>query len=474
MISLRLFMNKILSPLLLLLLVIIAYQSFEFQSASSKKLEDDLLKERSERGHYYCKQIVHELQYLPKIDKIFLDFLTQLTSIQPDEIIAINLNIDGESMTLWKHPAYNATTSKDKKFACFKSEEFTQNGTKCNVMVFLQPGESLKTLSKLKSLHEQLTVLLMAVVFASALFSIFMLYSKHKKEKTRIQDEMRQKEKANQLEIIKREKDASEMRSQMYAKEQQLRHADKMNSLGTLASSMAHEINNPNTYIALNAETLDKAWRDVLDIINSQINEETKIAGIPYKLMRERIPTLTQAIKEGSDRIQKIVADLKHFAGLEKTKDSQKVIVNLKNVVDSSLRLTTNFISKYTDFLIVENEKDLFILGYEQRLEQVIVNLLINSAQSLTSKENKIKLRTYSEQNEVKLEVSDQGCGISEENLKKIFDPFFTTKTESGGTGLGLSISNGIINDMMGRIKVESTVGKGSTFTIILPEATSL
>lgn len=462
-------MNKILSPLLLLLLVIVAYQSFEFQSESSKTLEEALLKERNERGQYYCNRIVYELEFLPKIDKLFVDFLEQFVKLQPNEIIAIDLKQNDRYEHLWRHPTITLTDPKGKNL-CVKSAEFKFQDSKCNIMVFMQPSNSLYTLNKIKALHEMLTILLIAVVFVSALFSVFMLYAKNKKEKNRIQDEMRQQDYSNQQEIKKREKDAVELRAQMQSKEQQLRHADKMNSLGTLASSMAHEINNPNTYIALNAETLDKAWRDVLDIINNQIDEETKIAGIPYKLMRERIPTLTQAIKEGSDRIQKIVADLKHFAGLEKTKDSQKEIFNLKNVANSSLRLTGNFISKYTDHLLVENEMDLYILGYEQRLEQVIVNLLINAAQALTSKENKIKLRTYAEQNEIKLEICDEGCGISEEDLKKIFEPFFTTKMESGGTGLGLSISYGIIQEMNGRIQVVSKVGKGATFTIVLPE----
>jgi polar amino acid transport system substrate-binding protein len=133
------------------------------------------------------------------------------------------------------------------------------------------------------------------------------------------------------------------------------------------------------------------------------------------------------------------------------------------------MRLTTTFMNKYTDHLTVENEADLFILGYEQRLEQVIVNLLLNAAQSLPSKDKKVKLKAYLDKNEVKLEISDEGCGISEDNQKKIFEPFFTTKTDSGGTGLGLSISFGIIQDMGGQIKVESKIDQGTTFTVILP-----
>lgn len=462
-------MNKILSPLLLLLLIIIAFISFEFQSSSRQKLENDLKKEHLARGQYYCQEIVREIEFLPKFDKQFLEFLQKLDNLQPNELIALDLKIADEYLHIWKHPDFENTKTNSEKFVCVKSEEFVYKNNKCFVYVFLQPSAAMKTLHNLQALNEKLTMLLIALVFVSAILSVFMLYAKHKKDQRRIHEQMRQKEFSSQNEINKREKDAEALRLQMSEKEKQLRHADKMNSLGTLASSMAHEINNPNSYISLNAETLDKAWRDVLDLINNQINEETKIAGIPYKLMRDRIPTLTQAIKEGSERIKNIVADLKHFSGLEKTKDEQKSIVNLKSVINSSMRLTTTFMNKYTDHLIVENEADLLILGYEQRLEQVIVNLLLNAAQSLPSKDKKIKLKAFLDQNEIKLEISDEGCGISEDNQKKIFEPFFTTKTDSGGTGLGLSISFGIIHDMGGRIKVESKLGQGSTFTIILP-----
>jgi signal transduction histidine kinase len=462
-------MNKILSPLLLLLLIILAFISFEFQSSSRQKLEKDLKKEHLARGQYYCQQIIREIEFLPTLDKQFLNFLEKLDQLQPNELIALDLKIAEDYLHIWKHPDFENTKTNSEKFACIKSEEFIYKNHKCFIYVFLQPSAAMKTLHNLQTLNEKLTMLLITLVFVSALLTIFMLYTKHKKDQRRIHEQMRHKEFSNQNEIHKREKDAEVLRTQMREKEQQLRHADKMNSLGTLASSMAHEINNPNSYISLNAETLDKAWRDVLDIINNQINEETKIAGIPYKLMRDRIPTLTQAIKEGSERIKNIVADLKHFSGLEKTKDEQKSIVNLKNVINSSMRLTTTFMNKYTDHLTVENEADLFILGYEQRLEQVIVNLLLNAAQSLPSKDKKVKLKAYLDKNEVKLEISDEGCGISEDNQKKIFEPFFTTKTDSGGTGLGLSISFGIIQDMGGQIKVESKIDQGTTFTVILP-----
>ena len=107
-------MNKILSPLLLLLLVIIAYQSFEFQSASSKRLEESLLKERAERGQYYCQRIAYEIEFLPNIDATFLKFLDQIVNIQPNEIIQIDLKNGKDFLPLWKHPLLETNTASNK------------------------------------------------------------------------------------------------------------------------------------------------------------------------------------------------------------------------------------------------------------------------------------------------------------------------------------------------------------------------
>lgn len=466
-------MNKILSPILLILFLVVAYIIFDFQLDGAQKLNTELQNERQLRGQYYCQQIVRELQYLPDLDKQFLEFLNRLINLQPNEIIKIELKIEKEYLLLWSHPKFEKGNGLKISNICIKSQDFKFKNVNCNVLVYLQPSNSMKILSSIQTLQERLTILLIAIVFLTALFLLYLYYKRSEKEKNRIASELRQKEISSQIEIHKREKATSEMREQLKAQEQQLRHADKMNSLGTLASGMAHEINNPNSYIALNAETLEKAWRDVLDIINNQLNEETKIAGIPYKIMRERIPTLTQAIKEGSDRIRNIVADLKHFSGLEKNNEQQKTPINIKSVLDSALRLTNYFILKHTDHLMVENTVEFYAIGYRQRLEQVIVNLLINAAQSLENKEKKIYIKTYQQAQKIYIEVSDEGCGIPTENLDKIFDPFFTTKTNSGGTGLGLSISYAIIQDMQGEIKVSSIMGKGSMFIIELPKATS-
>ncbi|MBF0646379.1 sensor histidine kinase, partial [Desulfuromonas acetoxidans] len=110
-------------------------------------------------------------------------------------------------------------------------------------------------------------------------------------------------------------------------------------------------------------------------------------------------------------------------------------------------------------------------IGSVQRIEQVIVNLIMNACQSLPDMDASIMLQTRydAKNNQIELEIIDQGCGISEENIAKVTNPFFTTKRETGGTGLGLSISSRIIEEHGGRLSIESVVDSGTEITISLP-----
>ena len=131
-------------------------------------------------------------------------------------------------------------------------------------------------------------------------------------------------------------------------------------------------------------------------------------------------------------------------------------------------------IKNSTDHFVLELEDNLpNVKGIWQRLEQVLVNLIHNACQSLTSREQSVTLRIRSskEGRRVVLEVTDEGRGIATETIDKVTDPFFTTRRAEGGTGLGLSVSTRIIDEHNGVLKVTSEVGKGSTFAIILPSA---
>jgi polar amino acid transport system substrate-binding protein len=252
----------------------------------------------------------------------------------------------------------------------------------------------------------------------------------------------------------------------------QLLQADKMISLGILASGMAHEINNPNNSIMLNVSVLQKAWDSVIPILNEFYREkgDLRVGGMNYEKMKKKMPQLYSGLMESSKRIQRIVSDLKYFSG--KDLISLKSQVDVESVVQSAKSLTGNMIHKSTRRFKAVYEKDLpNVMGNFQNLEQVIINLVQNACQALEGPENGIFITiTYDRENrEIVVAVKDEGVGIPEKDLKYIAEPFFTSKRSSGGTGLGLYVSSKIINDHGGTIHFVSTPGKGTTVEVRLP-----
>jgi signal transduction histidine kinase len=254
--------------------------------------------------------------------------------------------------------------------------------------------------------------------------------------------------------------------------EGQLHRAQKMAALGTLVAGVAHEINNPNNFISINAPMLNKAWESIIPILEDYYghNGDFMVGGIPYTTMRERVPQLLAGVSDGSRRIKKIVSDLKHFARPDSAVSFEPLDIN--SAVKSSLTLVSNLLKKSTNHFKVEYGQDIpKIKGNLQHLEQVIINLVQNACQSLSDKDKEIRVSTtYREKAEtILIEVRDQGVGIPAESLPRIMDPFFTTKRSSGGTGLGLSVSFSIIERHSGTLTAASEEGKGTTFTIALP-----
>jgi len=254
--------------------------------------------------------------------------------------------------------------------------------------------------------------------------------------------------------------------------QQQLIQADKMATLGILVSGVAHEINNPNNYILLNAKILSKVWNDITPILKQyyEMNGDFALAGMPYTKAHERIGQLISGISEGSERIQKIVQSLKDFARQDRGELDQSVDINL--VVKSSILIINNLIKKSTTHFSVEYGENLPKIKCNfQQLEQVIINLITNSCHALPNKEKGIIISTSYDMDSknIIINIQDEGIGIPSESLKHILDPFFTTKRDYGGTGLGLSVSYNIIKDHGGELSFTSELGKGTTATIRLP-----
>jgi len=265
--------------------------------------------------------------------------------------------------------------------------------------------------------------------------------------------------------------------------QQQLIQSEKLASIGQLAAGVAHEINNPIGFIGSNLQTLKEyinRYEDIFLIVEeikkSIQNEKTNTSrelteklyqteeDINFVFMKKDMYALLEESQRGIDRVKKIVFDLRVFSREDKDKKEYK---RVEDIIDGILNIVNNEI-KYKAELKKEYAQTSSVCCYPQKLGQVFMNLLINASQAMEDK-GKISIKTYEEKQYVYIEISDTGKGIPLEQLNKIFDPFFTTKPVGKGTGLGLSISYEIVKRHGGEMKVQSEVGKGTTFTVMLP-----
>ena len=266
--------------------------------------------------------------------------------------------------------------------------------------------------------------------------------------------------------------DRKQIEEQAKIHQQQLMQAGKMVALGTLVSSVAHEINNPNNFIMLNTPLLSEAWKDAMPILGEyyERNGDFVIGGMKYTEMCDNIPILFSGILDGAKRIKQIVEDLKDFVRRDTSDMTQSVDMNA--VLRSAISLLSNTIMKSTNHFSVAYGKNLPVLkGNFQRFEQVMINLIQNACQALPDNRKGIFVSTsYDEKKpSVVVQVEDEGTGIPSEMLSHITDPFYTTKSDSGGLGLGLSISSRIVREHGGVLTFTSEPGKGTRAEIVLP-----
>lgn len=260
--------------------------------------------------------------------------------------------------------------------------------------------------------------------------------------------------------------------AELHIQQQQLIQADKMTSLGILVSGVAHEINNPTGLLLLNLPIIREAWQDCEDILEQRYEQQGDflLGGLAYSQMRDEIPALLTDMHDGAQRIKRIVNDLKDFSRQES--DDSREPFDLNDVVATAVRLAENSINSSTDHFTVSYSSTLpSVDGNAQRIEQVIINLILNACQALNDRNNAIKVRTFqqAESQQICLQIVDEGCGIEARNLTRLLDPFFTTRREQGGTGLGLSVSSGIVQAHGGQLQFESKPNLGTTVTLTLP-----
>lgn len=266
------------------------------------------------------------------------------------------------------------------------------------------------------------------------------------------------------------EKKKAEDQARMHR--EQLFQADKMATLGTLVSGVAHEINNPVTFVMLNAPILKQAWQAVLPILDDyQRNHgDFSVGRMDYSRLRERLPLLVDNIIEGADRVKAIVGDLKDFA--RQGQGQMTDVVDINRIAAKAVSLVGNMIKKSTHHFETDYATNIpTVTGNSRKIEQVVINLLVNACQALPDPKRSVRLSTVYDVNtrSVTVEVCDQGTGMPPEVLQRIRDPFFTTKRESGGTGLGLAIVDRIVDDHKGRLTFSSVADQGTTVRVSLP-----
>lgn len=260
--------------------------------------------------------------------------------------------------------------------------------------------------------------------------------------------------------------------------EAQLVQSEKLASIGQLAAGVAHEINNPIGYIFSNFGTLDGYLAELFSVLAAHEAAQggapeaaARLAALRAKVdvdfLREDVPALMQESREGIGRVRRIVQDLKDFSHVDSAQEWQRVdihpgIDSTLNIVASEVRYKADVVKAYDRLPEIE--------CLASQLNQVVMNLVVNAAHAMGPQRGTITVRTGDGgDGTVWFEVADTGSGIAPEVLPRIFDPFFTTKPVGQGTGLGLSLSYGIVQKHGGRIVVQSVVGRGTTFRVVLP-----
>lgn len=283
--------------------------------------------------------------------------------------------------------------------------------------------------------------------------------------------------------VDQRTRSLSDALSQLRENQQQLVQADKMAALGVLVSGVAHEINNPNGLILVNVPILKKLNAEAMRVLDEVYREkgDFPLGGSSYSRIRDKLPRIVEVVEESAQRIRRIVDDLRDFSRVAPASDHQSF--DLGEVAQKAVRLVGSSIHKATARCDTHFAPGLPpVWGNPSRMEQVVVNVLLNACQALPAPEDGdprdprergiiVSTAAAPDGKSVVLTVTDEGVGIAPQDIPRLTDPFFTTKRASGGTGLGLSVSAGIVQEHGGSLDFTSEPDRGTTVRLVLPVA---
>jgi PAS domain S-box-containing protein len=296
-------------------------------------------------------------------------------------------------------------------------------------------------------------------------------------ERKRSEAELREKNRLLEC-AIESERTA---RKALQSAQGQLVQSEKLAGLGQMVAGVAHEINNPLSFVSNNVAVLQRDVAVVAKLLGlyeraeaagaedrqgllEEIRQNAERVDLAYTL--SNLSDLIDRSREGLKRIQQIVKDLRDFARLD---ESALQEADLNAGVESTINIVRGHAKKRQVQIQTDVKPLPHLRCYPAKLNQVLMNLIVNAIDA-SPEEGVVTVRTSAlDEDGVRIDVIDQGAGIDPKIRERIFDPFFTTKPIGEGTGLGLSISYGIVRDHNGRIEVQSEMGKGSTFSVFLP-----
>jgi len=294
-----------------------------------------------------------------------------------------------------------------------------------------------------------------------------MMKDQEKSRQRLIRELMELREKAQQLESQQRHVEEALKESQ-----QQLHHAQKMETLGTLVAGVAHEINNPINLIMYNLPLIQKIWSDLLPVLMEKKERvpHQKFGGFTYDFLEDNLTQLVADMDMAANRVAKIVSDLKNFS--KQSNVAEKSTMQVNAAVKNAMRLAQTTLRKSGVRIQPDLDENLpLIKGNLQSIEQIILNIIINAIQAIDHMDGIIRITTGFQRKDARicLQITDNGSGISDAIADKLFLPFVTDKKAEGGTGLGLSVTYGLVQAHGGDISFETREGNGTTFTVLFP-----